>query len=85
MMDDFTTAEIQTGETSIFVRSHGSGPPLLLLHGFPQTHLMWLWISSSAPLSRVISQHQLIDLEAGKMKRLGCSDGLEQGSNALDD
>src|SRR5215210_1553804 len=46
-MDDFTTAEIQTGETSIFVRSYGSGPPLLLLHGFPQTHLMW---RSVAPL-----------------------------------
>jgi haloacetate dehalogenase len=23
------------------VRSHGSGAPILLLHGFPQTHLMW--------------------------------------------
>src|ERR687898_406664 len=41
MMDDFTTSEIQTGETTIFVRSYGSGPPILLLHGFPQTHLMW--------------------------------------------
>jgi haloacetate dehalogenase len=40
-MDDFTTAEIQTDATSIFVRSYGSGPPVLLLHGFPQTHLMW--------------------------------------------
>jgi haloacetate dehalogenase len=33
--------EIQTGETSIFLGRSGSGPPLLLLHGFPQTHLMW--------------------------------------------
>lgn len=41
MMDDFTAAEIQTGETTIFARAHGSGPPLLLLHGFPETHLMW--------------------------------------------
>ena len=41
MLDDFTSAEIQTGETSIFVRSHGSGPPILLLHSFPETHLMW--------------------------------------------
>ena len=41
MLDDFDTAEIQTGETSIFVRWAGSGSPLLLLHGFPQTHLMW--------------------------------------------
>jgi haloacetate dehalogenase len=25
----------------IFARSQGSGSPLLLLHGFPQTHVMW--------------------------------------------
>ncbi len=47
MMEDFAAAEIQTGETIIFVRSYGSGPPILLLHGFPQTHLMW---RSVAPL-----------------------------------
>src|ERR687897_3143607 len=46
-MDRFTMSEIQTDETSIFVRSYGSGPPILLLHGFPQTHLMW---RSVAPL-----------------------------------
>jgi haloacetate dehalogenase len=40
-MQDFARAEIETGETSIFVRTTGSGPPVLLLHGFPQTHLMW--------------------------------------------
>jgi haloacetate dehalogenase len=41
MMDDFDTAELETGETSILARWSGSGPPILLLHGFPQTHLMW--------------------------------------------
>ena len=41
MMDDFETLEIDAGETSIFVRRCGSGAPVLLLHGFPQTHLMW--------------------------------------------
>jgi haloacetate dehalogenase len=41
MLDGFETTEIQTGETSIFVRWSGSGSPLLLLHGFPETHLMW--------------------------------------------
>ncbi len=40
-MDDFESAHIQAGETTIFVRWSGSGPPILLLHGFPQTHLMW--------------------------------------------
>jgi haloacetate dehalogenase len=41
MYDGFTVANIDTGETTIRVRHGGSGPPLLLLHGFPQTHLMW--------------------------------------------
>lgn len=41
MMDEFETAVVHTGETSIFVAMSGSGPPILLLHGFPQTHVMW--------------------------------------------
>src|SRR4051794_31502796 len=40
-MQGFDVAEIDTGATTIFTRSRGAGPPLLLLHGFPQTHLMW--------------------------------------------
>src|SRR5262245_32328763 len=32
---------IDTGEAEIFARIGGRGPPLLLLHGFPQTHAMW--------------------------------------------
>lgn len=32
---------IDTEGGRIFARSGGSGPPLALLHGFPQTHLMW--------------------------------------------
>jgi haloacetate dehalogenase len=41
MMDDFETVEIETGEARIFARWAGSGSAVLLLHGFPQTHLMW--------------------------------------------
>jgi len=33
--------EITTPATTIFLRKLGSGPGLLLLHGFPETHLMW--------------------------------------------
>jgi haloacetate dehalogenase len=40
-MPGFRTAEIDTGETTIFTRTVGAGPPLLLLHGFPETQLMW--------------------------------------------
>ena len=41
MLDEFSSAEVDAGETTIFVRWSGAGPPILLLHGFPQTHLMW--------------------------------------------
>ena len=41
MFDGFTLSTIDTGETTIRVRHGGSGPPLLLLHGIPETHLMW--------------------------------------------
>jgi haloacetate dehalogenase len=30
-----------SGGAEIFARSGGNGPPLLLIHGFPQTHAMW--------------------------------------------
>jgi haloacetate dehalogenase len=34
-----------TSETTIAAHVGGSGPPLLLLHGFPETHLMWLAVA----------------------------------------
>ena len=39
--EDFGTAEIRTTETTVFARAGGAGPPILLLHGIPETHLMW--------------------------------------------
>ena len=41
MFDGFAESRIDTGEAEIHVRHGGSGPPLLLLHGYPQTHAMW--------------------------------------------
>src|SRR5436853_7935009 len=41
MFDGFESANVDVGETTIFIRRKGSGRPLLLLHGFPQTHVMW--------------------------------------------
>lgn len=41
MFDGFSSAQVRVDETTVFIRRKGSGPPLLLLHGFPQTHLMW--------------------------------------------
>src|ERR1700738_1252623 len=41
MFDGFTLEVIDTSEATLRVRYGGSGPPLLLLHGHPQTHVMW--------------------------------------------
>jgi haloacetate dehalogenase len=41
LIPGFTNHRIATGETEINVATGGSGPPLLLLHGYPQTHAMW--------------------------------------------
>jgi haloacetate dehalogenase len=47
VFDGFTEHEVPTGRGTVFARVGGSGPPLLLLHGYPQTHLMW---HATAPL-----------------------------------
>lgn len=41
MFAGFTLRHVETDEVTIRLRQGGSGPPLLLLHGFPQTHAMW--------------------------------------------
>ncbi len=39
--EGFHTERIKTSGAEIHARIGGGGPPLLLLHGFPQTHMMW--------------------------------------------
>ncbi len=39
--ESFQLSRIDTGEATLRVRHGGSGPPLLLLHGYPETHMMW--------------------------------------------
>jgi haloacetate dehalogenase len=41
VFDGFELTFVDTGEATIRVRHGGSGSPLLLLHGHPQTHVMW--------------------------------------------
>ncbi len=41
MFDGFETHRIETRETEINLVAGGAGPPLLLLHGYPQSHVMW--------------------------------------------
>lgn len=41
MFEGFRLETVDTGEVRIRARIGGEGPPLLLLHGNPQTHVMW--------------------------------------------
>jgi haloacetate dehalogenase len=41
MLETFVPMQIKTTGASIHLLKAGSGYPLLLLHGYPQTHIMW--------------------------------------------
>ena len=41
MLDGFRQRSVEAGGVRINTLTGGSGPPLLLLHGYPQTHLIW--------------------------------------------
>jgi haloacetate dehalogenase len=41
MFEGFRTETVDVDGVEILARVAGSGPPLLLLHGSPQTHVMW--------------------------------------------
>ena len=41
MFEGFERRHVETSEVAINLVIGGSGPPLLLLHGYPQTHVKW--------------------------------------------
>jgi haloacetate dehalogenase len=41
MFEGFTSKRIATSGAEIALVQGGSGPPLLLVHGYPQSHVMW--------------------------------------------
>ena len=41
MFNGFKSNYVKVKKGKVFCRVGGEGPPLLLLHGYPQTHLMW--------------------------------------------
>jgi haloacetate dehalogenase len=41
MLEHFRHARLETNGMMINLHHGDSGPPLLLLHGYPQIHVMW--------------------------------------------
>lgn len=54
----FEVCSIDTGEARINARVGGAGSPILLLHGHPQTHLMWRFV---AP--RLAKRHTVVAID----------------------
>lgn len=45
MLEGFTRSEIETSGARIVTLTGGKGPPLLLMHGNPFTHLSWIHVA----------------------------------------
>jgi haloacetate dehalogenase len=41
MFEGFKLERVDVGDAELRVRHGGSGPPVLLLHGHPRTHVTW--------------------------------------------
>jgi len=41
MFEGFADRRVAVGKAELYCQSGGAGPPLLLLHGYPQTHVAW--------------------------------------------
>ena len=69
MFPGFETRKIQTAGATIHTLLGGSGPPLLLLHGYPQTH---------------VSQHKIgRQLASGSRSGLQADAGYERSRRPL--
>jgi haloacetate dehalogenase len=64
--DHFETTEVRTEDNTIFIRRYGNGSPLLMIHGFPRTSLMW---RDMAP--RLASTHTVICIDLRGYGRSG--------------
>jgi haloacetate dehalogenase len=71
MFENFETRDIDTGDAKIHVRHGGKGPPLLLLHGNPLTHVSWHKI-----VDRLAKQFHVV---AADLRGYGDSVGPEEG------
>jgi len=73
----FASHWIDTSAGKMFARAGGSGPPLLCLHGYPQTHVMWHRVASA------LARHFTLVLPDLPGLRLVRRAGGETGSRAL--
>jgi len=54
IFEGFEAKDIDAGEATIHTRVAGDGPPLLLLHGYPQTGAMWHAVAPALAEDRTV-------------------------------
>ncbi len=47
MLAGFATRRVKTSGAEVFLRHAGQGPGVLLIHGYPQTHVVWHRVASA--------------------------------------
>jgi haloacetate dehalogenase len=77
MFHGFEKLTVDTGEARIALRHGGSGPPLLLLHGNPQTHVAWHKIAGALSAA----YHVIASDLRGYGDSVGPEDGGEEHIN----
>ena len=68
----FEGVEVKVGNNTIFIRRYGNGAPVLMVHGFPRTSLMWRYV---AP--QLSSNHTVICVDLRGYGRSGVPDSAE--------
>jgi haloacetate dehalogenase len=78
----FATHDVDTGRGPVRARVGGSGPPLLLLHGFPQTGLMWHGVAARLAEHRTVVATDLAGYGAS-LRPAPTADHTAHGKRAL--
>ena len=50
----FETTEVEVPGNTVFVRRYGTGPAVLMVHGFPRTSLMWRFLAPGLAENRTV-------------------------------
>jgi haloacetate dehalogenase len=78
VFEGFELRNVDVGDVTLRVRIGGSGPPVLLLHGHPQTHAMWHRVAPT-----LVGRHTVV---AADLRGYGGSTSpMEATAPAVDD
>ncbi|WP_308257624.1 alpha/beta fold hydrolase [Pseudonocardia lacus] len=81
ILEGFTAADVDTPSGGrIRVRRAGTGPPVVLLHGYPQTSAMWHLVAPALAADRTVV---LADLPGYGDSRAGAADVAAAGKRAM--